>query len=178
MYTLQILNNIITSFSYSYGFCNKYYKLLSNIMNGYSNTWCFISGNSFPILKSTISNINDLKVEWEYNSINSILYNTSYEEGEDAIQATLKVLSMNININDKTYNIDDFIEHLKIKTSSIRAPTLNLIINIWCIFSNIWYSTSDKITVDIIDNNGDCRTFDVNKNNRCLRIYKTNIEFI
>lgn len=176
MYALKFINNIIESFLYNYDICKSYYKSVSNILSGYSNTWCFVNGNSFPILKSNINNFDDLSIEWEYNNINNTLYNG--KEEEECVQATLKVLSMNIKINDKSYSADNFVERLRIKTSSIRAPTLQLIFNAWCIFSNTWYSTSDNIIIEIIDNNGECQTLDLTKNNRCLRIYKNSVEFL
>jgi hypothetical protein len=135
----------------------------------------FINGDLTPISLNNISNSVD--PEWIYDmNTNELKYIT---DNNDINFYKFSWLSSKIRItsqkNTELYNdyeIDNFIENIKIKTNTGNLPSLSLLFICWCIYTKNWFKTNDKsnIKFHIITNMGDEEVINLTEHNTCLQI--------
>jgi hypothetical protein len=161
--------------NYSYKFWN-FYDYISDYFSGSHDTWIFIPGHTLPL---SINHLyNNCMAIWKYDNIKCLLELLRDEEDDDIcivkfswLSATLRITSYENNETYQyEYDIDKFLEHLRIKTSMNSIPTLQTIYLLWCTYSKHWFPENSDINFIIIDDNGEEHTLSVQDNNNCLEI--------
>jgi hypothetical protein len=138
--------------------CKNIYNYFKDYLYGHHDTWAFIYGHTLP---QSINNIyNEVHAIWVYdNNDNTLKYITN-----DNLINVCKIswLSAKIQVTDSdnpedthTYEIDDFIEKLSVRTVKDVIPTLYVIFLCWCIYTKHWFDHSSIIQIHIIDDMAD-----------------------
>ncbi len=170
-----------------WGYVNDVYHILYNkLLNtymyfkhfyeGHHDTWLFIPGHTFPLVKSNL--YNNIDIIWMYdNSSNKLTLNIDPSEETQAyrfswLSSTIKITQSTTSETDShtvfEYNIDDFIEKFSIETTEDLAPNLYTIFLCWCAHTKHWFKINDIIEFNVIDENGDDKTFNIFNHNNSL----------
>jgi hypothetical protein len=162
-----------------YNSIDKLYRYLVQYYNGLNNIWIFIAGYNMPL---SINNIeNSIEYTWKYNNNhNTLSYNIWNEPNpSDFNEYELAWLSSKIRIdngNESTeYDIDNFVENFVIKTSHY-LPSLKTIFMCWCIYSRLWFSTTDIVEFIIIDEMANENIININDETRQLRFKRVRVQ--
>ena len=166
---LMTLWNCICSFySNSVTKCKNVYNYFKDYLYGHHDTWAFIYGHTLP---QSISNIyNGVHVNWVYDNNNNRLEYITNDKLIDVCR--ISWLSAKIHITDsdnpediRTYEIDDFIEKLEVRTVKEVIPTLYIIFLCWCVYTKHWFDHSSIVKFDIIDDMGEERVLTFKEHN-------------
>jgi len=150
---LYIKNYLHKIYDDTYNRISNTYYILNHLYN-YCDIWVFIPGYDIPI--SLINLKNKVDILWVYDNFNNTL---AYSDAKNTHK--MSWLSTNIQIEDKEYAIDNFIENLSITTDE--APTLHMIYMCWCIHTKQWFKMED-VKFHIFDDNGEEIIVNLNKN--------------
>lgn len=136
--------------------CKSFYCYLS--LYSSRNKWFLLSTNNLPLPVPALSITNNSAATWYYDSHQNTL--TYLKENPTSI-CKFSWLSAKFVILDgdtrTEYDIDDFVQHLRIHTTDTVCPQLNDLFILWCIHSKQWVS-SCTVQCHIIDYMGEERT--------------------
>ena len=176
-YTLIKLMTLWNTFNQLYTSCitktQKVYKYILDFYYGHHDIWIFMNGHLTPVSFNNIHNV--VEPEWTYDAYNNEL--KLFSKDNELNTYKFSWLSSKIRISDidpiktyKEYEIDSFIENLKIKTDTNNPPTLFLIFMCWSIYTKHWYKTSHNIEFYNITDMGDEEVLNLSKHNTSLQI--------
>jgi hypothetical protein len=172
------LNQLYTEYNTK---TKKIYKYIIDFYYGYNDVWMFMNNNLTPISLSNIDNY--IEPDWTYLTSTTELKLTTNDEINSYKISWLsaKIRIYNINNTDNSYNdyeIDNFIENIRIKTNSNNPPTMSLLFMCWSIYTKQWFKISNRIEFHIITNMGDEEVINLNEHNNCLQIKNREINSV
>jgi hypothetical protein len=152
------------------------YMYFKNYYSGNHDTWLFIPGHTYPLVKSNI--YNNIDTIWVYDNFKNKLQ-LNIDSTHDTTSYKFAWLSANIKIthssssNDESpliskYDIDNFIEYFSIQTTDDLAPNLYTIFLSWCAHTKHWFKISDTVEFNVIDENGEDQCFNILNHNNAL----------
>ena len=130
---------------------NEIYYNYENVVKGYnSNIIVFYKNNPTPYLLSYINQSDNPVFVWKYNRKHNMFYsyNSSIHDYKH-----LPILSASILGDDSKvlYNLDDFINNLKINASNCNYPSIQQIIEVWSFSSGVVLDRSKQYTLEYMD---------------------------
>ena len=136
--------------------CNSFYHYLTGYSSQYQ--WLLLPSREFPLVTPLRSITNTSVATWKYDSYHTIL---TYMKDYPSIICKFSWLSVKIVILDgdirNEYDMDAFLQQLRIHTIDDVCPQLNDLFIIWCIFIKHWFSPLCTIQYHIIDYMGEER---------------------
>lgn len=126
-------------------------------------TWYLLPEHSLPISHKYIKNV--IYPRWKYSATRHLLTQAT---GTDIfhcypiewLSAILSVQSYHHKKIDE-YNLDDFLEKLRICSDGSFLPTLRELFLTWCIHTHHWFSAEDRIVFNVIDTHGDLKYYSI-----------------
>lgn len=148
----EYYKNIKNRFTDFYNYIHYYFK-------GDNHKWVIIPGHTLPI---SLNNIyNEVDSEWLYNNLsNTLFYMQKSEEDYKLFKfswLSAKIVLILHGEQDKSYDIDNFLNNFKLYTVKDKIPDLFTIFMIWCIHTKHWFKKNTYVEFHIIDDNGDER---------------------
>ena len=147
LFFLNIFNTLSLYYDKSSRYILEIYKHLRNLFYNKQYIWHFLHLNKTPINSLFITNNEELHVDWIYNSKINKLEQVSLHN----VQLNIPWLSASItdNVNNKEYNIDNFIESFILFSN--KSIYIEHILYCWSIYTGIWFNDIKKIKINIID---------------------------
>ena len=129
------------------------------------DTWLFIPGHTLPLPVSNLR--NEVNGSWIYDNSNFTLMSCTKSSTINVCKFSW--LSGLIRITDplvrdivNEYNIDTFLENLRIHMDGTLCPTLDIIYMAWCAHNKHWFSYNCKIEFKVITELGDEQIIPIN----------------
>lgn len=175
------LHNLYTDYKKE---CNYFYKYIKNYFIGYHDMWVWQPHTTYPISLDKVDN-DSIYIDWFYNNHTKLL-DYYGNDTDNEVLCKFSWLSASIHIIDANvlpfkryeFNIDDFIENFRIKTTPGDVPTLVTVFLSWCIHNKHWFSGSSFVEFNIIDDFGDLVKINLCDHNRCLEIKENKIRVV
>lgn len=156
-----------------------FYYYIKNYFSGHHDIWVWISGQSLPLSLDKVN--NNIYIEWYYNN-HTLLLDHYSDNDENEVFAKVSWLSTTVRIEDPSnagiiqeYNIDDFINKFRIKTSADKVPSLYTIFLAWCIYKKNWFSADSYVEFRIIDDMAEDVSINIEEHNTSLEIRQNKI---
>ena len=178
---MMLLWNFIKS-SYD-SICNKwhnFYNYMKDYFYGHHEMWLFISGHTAPLLLSNIYNADNINCIYDnFDKSLSLVFPdnitlTSYKFS----WLSAKIVVFKSETEKYEYNIDEFIEIFSLKTVNDFVPSLSTVVMCWCVHSKHWFSPTDHIEFNIIDDMGENICLNLNDHNKSLCIRNNKITHV
>jgi hypothetical protein len=161
----------------TYDKCYNFYDYLKDYFYGHHDTWVFIPGHTNPLSISNLYNL--VHANWTYDNFDNSL---SLLVPDNVTLTTYRFswLSAKIRIfktetKGYEYDIDDFLERFSLKTTDEIVPSLYMVFMCWCVYTKHWYSASDHIEFQVIDDTGEEIILNIEDHNDSLCIRKNKI---
>jgi len=148
---------------------------LGNYFQGSHDIWVWLESSMYPISIDKVD--NRVFIDWYYNNHTKLLDHYTKDNENEVfckcawLSANVRIIDFNVSSEQAVeYNIDDFIEKFRIKTSTDKVPTLSTIFLSWCIHSKHWFSASSYVEFNIIDEMGETISINLDEHNESLEI--------
>lgn len=156
----------------------RFYEYLKAYFKNHHDTWLFIPGHTLPLPVSNLH--NEVNGSWIYdNSDYTLTYCTELSITQ---QCKVSWLSASVRITDPLfngaiteYNIESFLEQLRIHTVGDVCPTLSTLFLIWCAHNKHWFNNNCRIEIKAINEMGDEEVLNINATNIRLHIRRNKI---
>lgn len=155
-----------------------FYEYIRSYFEGQHDIWIFIPQHSLPLPMNYLNNVNNSI--WNYDNNTCLLdFNNTSEKTTvkfSWLSTKLQVKYKDTSITDEhwfyehEYEIDKFIENLRIKTNKDFVPTLEMIFLIWCIYHKHWFPGDASVNFIVITSDGDEITLNTKTDINCLEI--------
>ena len=161
--------------------CIYFYTYIRNYFSGSHDIWVWLQFSTYPISIDKVD--NSVYIDWYYNNHTKLLDHYGPQD-ENEIFCKCSWLSTNLRILDSNteeagefleFNIDDFIQKFRVKTTEDKVPTLLTIFLAWCIHSKQWFCGNAYIEFNIIDEFGEIITYTIDEHNECVQIKQNKI---
>lgn len=126
-------------------------------------TWYLLPEHSLPLSHKYIK--NSIYPRWKYSATRHLLTQSS---GVDIFHCyPIEWLSAILSIRPphgqhlNEYNMDDFLEKIRICSDGSFLPTLRELFLVWCVHTHHWFSAEDTVTFNIIDTHGDLKSYSI-----------------
>ena len=132
---------------------NNLYYVYQNIIKGYnSDIIVFYKNNPTPYLLSYVNNSNNPVIVWKYNRYTHLFYsyNCFIKDYKKLPILSASIIDDNSNV---LYNLDDFLDSIKVDASSCNYPSLQQIIDVWSYSTGIVLDRTKNYKLEYIDTN-------------------------
>ena len=142
------------------------------------STWYLLPQHSLPLSHKNIKNC--ISPQWKYSASRHILEQSNPRSllstySIDWLSATLSIQSYENKKIDE-YPMDEFLEKLHILSDGSILPTLRDLFLIWCCDTHYWFSQADHVLFNIIDSNGESRSYPIDHSSFSFIIERTKLK--
>jgi hypothetical protein len=156
----------------------RFYEYLTAYFKNHHDTWLFIPGHTLPLPVSNLR--NEVNGSWIYdNSDYTLTYCTELSLTQDCkfswLSASIKIKDPLFNGVVTEYDIDTFLEQLRIRTIGDVCPSLSTLFLIWCAHNKHWFNNNCHVEFKVINEMGDEEILNAKANNTRLQIKRNKI---
>lgn len=158
---MTLWNTLTDWFSSIIYYTMDFSNYIINYFHTDHSTWYFLPFHHLPLSHTHIK--NKITPQWKYSASRRIL-----EQSNPSCMLTtysIDWLSASLSIendedkNTYEYSMDDFLEHVRIRSDGCTLPTLNHLFLIWCIHTHHWFSGRIMVYFKVIDSNGEFHSY-------------------
>lgn len=155
----------------------RFYEYLKAYFKNHHDTWLFIPGHTLPLPVNNLR--NEVNGSWIYDNSDYTL--TLCTDSPLTTSSKFSWLSASVRISDPLldgvtteYNIDTFLEQLRIMTDYEQCPTLSTLFLVWCAHNKHWFNNNCRVEIKAINEMGDEEILNIKATNTHLRIRRNN----